>query len=1824
MIDFEKEKKKAIKRIKQDIKDSKKKATLPKPKKSKSEIAVNNMNYLSARYGGVSSKNYHVDSSKVMNQKAKQSAVYKKYAKGYKGLDKIDKAIAGATVGLTTTLLPIGQAQIEKDMPELKEDGMYKWSKVGGTIGAYAIPYGAASKIIGKGAAKIVGTKAGQKIIANLAKKKAFQTAARKSLTKAGQNATKKAIEHEARKQAGKVAKGLTKGAIADATMGTALNSNAARAEGLEVGSKEWKEYMAKSAAMDFATGGIIEVAPTALKALKKGSGKKKTTRLVNGSEKTFKVDKTYMDFAQERQKNALNKSKKAVDMAQNEYAAAQNKLSKAQKSLQSKSAKRTENLAKLNEMRQKKLAAAEREFKQAGLKLEKKQHAYDNAVKATLPEPRANVRKQAPLPKSFNEAKRAKLKANTDSFMNQVSRVMTGEYNERLPLKVSDTPAILKKYGAKSSKITMPSKNVRKIAYPTKYLGLKNGHNLGFEALEQLPKQISDPVAILDSFTQPNSKVIITNIIDTNNNPVLVALHLNKNGQLSVADEIASMYGKDGFDSFMERARKEGKVLYENKKTGLNDAVTSKLQLSGDATSSDPIFSIYKNAENVNGNKNAAVPDNNNKTLNIVTAYIEKNVDETKKGGRLLDAESIASAPRSHALDAADDLTPNSSIPDSAEKINKVGKVTTIKNPYKGEVPTTSSASSKAYSVPNVSNKEISDIEYLTTHLEKAELKKQLKESFGQSRVVPVKNVQFAGKAYNVKINKNIVGKIVSSKAEKENLALLGRLDEIVSNGKYVGSGEYIPHGSKQKKTVRFDYFETDIRIGDTDYIARFDVEVFPDVNNYKAHEVKEINLEPKTGADIGPEPTAAVSGKGFSSNSIPDSAAKINDEFVASPYRDLGADTYKHSTKDLNAKRYGTDNGVPNATPYGETSQAAKTLYNSDIMDEASKSRLQKDISEGLHAKYTFSNKRAVDNAVRSVAEDINKARNTFDSIMEEGKIATSADIAKGYALADEYIKRGDYESLSSVLADISAMESEAGRTLQAMRIFNQTSPNARVVRIQKQIQALERSRGVSIKIPAERFEDLLNAADNESAMKIQKQIMRDVWNQIPATWTEKANAWRYMCMLANPKTHIRNILGNALFVPVKGMRNIIATGLEKAFVKGERTKAILTHSDKSLIDAGKVDFTEVKDFIMGNSRYIEGVRDPDAKVFNNRVLEWMRRKSGDLLEKEDEVFMGFAYERSYAQYLKSHGIDTIENAGEDILRKAREYATNEALNSTYRDASELADFFSKMKKYANTPLDQVPGETRSAQIINKTASMAVDATIPFTKTPINIMRRGWDYSPGGLIQGMGKILKAGGDNAKLIEGIAKVSSGLTGTGIVGLGLYMGMHDMAQGSLDTMSKEGKYATQNGEQEYSIRIGDYTYSMDWAAPISMPFFIGVELGNSLEKDGFEFVSVLSSMKGITDPIFNLSMLSSLNNVLDTAFSNNSALGVLENVAESYAGQYIPTFLGQIAKTISPEKRTTISTAENTDQKKIETFINRMENKIPFLADTNEPYVDLWGRTEKKNGSGDYLKAVFDNFISPGTLKSTQKSSVDTELYNLGDRLGEMDDIVPGTTGKQEYNKKFEGTTYHMSEHDLTLYKKAKGQYSQQGLQELFATRKYQNMSDDEKKKAIKKVYDAAKDRATMEFLMGNGISKEKYKVAQMGKHQKKAYEKSGMDIDRFETLYKARDNYVDSDGSVTKTMKLIAGGAENYKEANAVFGGELSDHAYRNAKNLYYLGLKPKEIRKIAKGADTNKNKHYSTDELVAYLETTSYSRYEKAYIFQALANWNAHNPYA
>lgn len=216
------------------------------------------------------------------------------------------------------------------------------------------------------------------------------------------------------------------------------------------------------------------------------------------------------------------------------------------------------------------------------------------------------NMSAEEYLDKYNNELVR---KSEQSEYMKQVYDVMMGKMPSHKAVEVMKTPDILKQYGAKDLTITIDQKNIRKIAYPQDYLGLEQGHNLGFYFIEQLPEQLSKPVAILKSKTQKNSFVIVTEMVDTFNKPVLVAVHLDKNGKIGLSNEIASAYGKDNYSSFISDNRKKGNIVYEDINRGLDSLPVNGLQLSKMEATTNPKLSINNNQVNVN-NKIPAMSD--------------------------------------------------------------------------------------------------------------------------------------------------------------------------------------------------------------------------------------------------------------------------------------------------------------------------------------------------------------------------------------------------------------------------------------------------------------------------------------------------------------------------------------------------------------------------------------------------------------------------------------------------------------------------------------------------------------------------------------------------------------------------------------------------------------------------------------------------------------------------------------------------------------------------------------------------------------------------------------------------------------------------------------------------------------------------------------------------------------------------------------------------------------------------------------------------------------------------------------------------------------
>ena len=159
---------------------------------------------------------------------------------------------------------------------------------------------------------------------------------------------------------------------------------------------------------------------------------------------------------------------------------------------------------------------------------------------------------------------------ANSD-FAKAVDEVAQGHPLSQY-VKVGTTPEVLKMLGLPDVRVTISGEVLHKV--------MQGKHNVTATTLKQLPSQINNPVAVMRSETQPNSYVVLTELIeqvDGKNKPVIAALHLKQTKQGLELINIASVYGRS--NSQIQRGL-ENDVLYWNKQKGSQFVIAFGLQL--------------------------------------------------------------------------------------------------------------------------------------------------------------------------------------------------------------------------------------------------------------------------------------------------------------------------------------------------------------------------------------------------------------------------------------------------------------------------------------------------------------------------------------------------------------------------------------------------------------------------------------------------------------------------------------------------------------------------------------------------------------------------------------------------------------------------------------------------------------------------------------------------------------------------------------------------------------------------------------------------------------------------------------------------------------------------------------------------------------------------------------------------------------------------------------------------------------------------------------------------------------------------------------------
>ena len=733
-----------------------------------------------------------------------------------------------------------------------------------------------------------------------------------------------------------------------------------------------------------------------------------------------------------------------------------------------------------------------------------------------------------------------------------------------------------------------------------------------------------------------------------------------------------------------------------------------------------------------------------------------------------------------------------------------------------------------------------------------------------------------------------------------------------------------------------------------------------------------------------------------------------------------------------------------------------------------------------EGKFSYEVLSDKKAISDAEAAI-----KNKGWASSLSEWLQKTANGSVNKdnttlGWALYNQAANSGDTETAITVLEHMVLHQRNAAQAVQASRILKRLSPEAQLYGVLRSVENLTEEikerygKDVGITVDKDLAEDFLNAPDEKAREGALKKLYMDVGRQLPSRFIDKWNAWRYLAMLGNPRTHVRNIAGNAFFMPVVAVKDVTGTAIESIVYKlsgGKlrRTKGALTHRDIDLVKAAWNDYPYIKDEALGEGKYTDlkyanKSIEEGRKIFHFKPLEAARKANSKALDVEDSFFSQPHYALALAQYAKANHITAKTIKSGLGIAAARTYAVKEAQKATYRDNNVFSNLVSRL------------GRGRyNGNIADKALSTLIEGVLPFRKTPANILARGVEYSPVGLLKSLSVDLYQMSKGTKTgAEVIDNISAGLTGTGILGLGVLLASLGLLRGRGGDDDEKRDFYDIMGYQDYALCLPDGTsITLDWLAPEALPLFVGANLYEQMnsKSNGLTLSNILDSISNISEPMLEMSMLQSLNDLFDSvSYASSQGLSGLAkslvSATTSYLTQGVPTLLGQLERTAQRERMTTYTEKNDFLTGDAQYFLGGVSAKIPGWDYHQIPYIDAWGRKESTGESMTYR--AFSNMLNPAYVDKTEESEMEKELLRLYDATEEAS-VFP-----ERAKRYFEvdGERIDLTADQYVTYATKKGQKSYQLLSALVQSEAYKKSSDEGKCDLVSKCYAYANARA--------------------------------------------------------------------------------------------------------------------------------------------------------
>ena len=780
--------------------------------------------------------------------------------------------------------------------------------------------------------------------------------------------------------------------------------------------------------------------------------------------------------------------------------------------------------------------------------------------------------------------------------------------------------------------------------------------------------------------------------------------------------------------------------------------------------------------------------------------------------------------------------------------------------------------------------------------------------------------------------------------------------------------------------------------------------------------------------------------------------------------------------------------------------------------------------------------------------------------------------------------------------------------------------------------------------------RLQELIDSGMSEEAAKRQanhefKQIYdnlgRLINTQIPAGMVERVRTLLMDNMLGNARTLLtRNAGGNVGFNLVEQLLRKPLSGLIDSAVSkrtGKRTVGDVnpfTAEGRELYKKWgggvKEAFAqEIYDFAHGIHSARSGEDNLATATGNNRTvfknnrtnekkgLNYLLNKADNLVRYGLSAGDRWAYEGAYAQTVaefnqlrKDGKLDIKTESGKTVKISDKEFnelvereARLNALEACYQDDSEMAQAFLSVRRFVNNLSRGLFGTDILSQF-----------TIPFAKTPANIIQRAVEYSPLGLVKNaVMTIREVTNPNTDLNQ---KRFSVETSRNIIGSALFaLAIGAAKAGALSGGYSEDKDMQQAqkeaGMQEYALNLGDGKHmDISWLPVLGNNMVAAAAAYDAASKPeltpGQQIEDALSA--GIRTQ-FETSALQGLSRLVGGNNSYNAQNSLLDNAKDtikSGATQFIPSLLRQYAAATDPYRRQL--SGPNPD----DYYLNSVYNSIPGLRENLEPRITRTGEYMEQNAGRSTAQKWLDNFLNPATITQATPDAVRDEAMRLFESTGNNVAFEPTVSIGDLRTDDHEPTPAEFTAYQQDAY----GNMNRVATQ-MINSDFYAGLNDAEKESVLAEIYSAIKGAAK-----ANAIGKDPESLT----GATKAYNEGGADalLD-----YVMARNYLGAMGmsnneknrnAVLETM--AQGGTEAVQEMvdqaqSFVDAGYSVNMQYKYDHATDYLpSLTPTQFVDDFKAMDSNGNESLTQDEVIAFLNQNP-GRYDNN---TATQYWNAY----